>query len=573
MSKYKYATIDIETTGLNRFKHDITWIGIGLYESLEDNEGKIYLLNMSKQEDIDKFFRICERLRKYKLKLIWQGGKFDTLFIELKYNLKLPISDDTMLMGTAYDMAGDHSLKPMAKLYLGVPDWDIPKKEKTNPNSDKIKPYLRFDVNHTWGLFQFFNEMMTDLHWKIYKKLLKPAYLMYRKVERTGICFDRKRYKEVKIQFADEEKKRLKTLTNMYDINWNSPQQKQKVLYEEEQLPILKRSQKTGKPSADTKTLKRLAFKGHELPIKIMEYSEINTLNKMFLYRWGDDSKYDGRIHPNFGLTNVRTGRTSCSEPNLQQVPRNKTLRSLFTPTDPDKIFFEADYSQLELRIGAHFAKDPVMLDIYRKDGDIHTETARGLTGGKEPTKDERGKAKAVNFGFLYGMSAGGFVSYAFDSYNQLFTKPEADKYRTMFFTKYPRLLAWHKEQEELCEIQGGVYDLFGRFRKLPDIYSHDNSLRSAAIRRAINTPVQGTGSNILLGSAVEIDKELSPYGLDIEGTIHDAIVGEFYKKDLDWIVPEIKRIMSHPKIMDEFDINLSVKLDTDVGVGPWGTH
>jgi DNA polymerase-1 len=119
----------------------------------------------------------------------------------------------------------------------------------------------------------------------------------------------------------------------------------------------------------------------------------------------------------------------------------------------------------------------------------------------------------------------------------------------------------------------GGVSNLFGRFRKLPDIYSSDWGKRGGAERRSINTPVQGTGSDILLSAAIEIHKELKPEGLDICGTIHDAIVGEFNEGDEDWIVPEIRRIMIHPKLLDEFGVKLRVNLDVDVGVGPWGTH
>ena len=194
------------------------------------------------------------------------------------------------------------------------------------------------------------------------------------------------------------------------------------------------------------------------------------------------------------------------------------------------------------------------------------------LTGGREPTKEERSKAKAVNFGFLYGMLAKKFVDYAYDSYGVVFTRSEAEAYRNAFFAKYSRLLPWHKEQEELCEMLGGVPNMFGRFRKLPKIYSENRWERLDAVRRAINTPVQGTGSDILLSAAIEVNRELSPYGLKVCGTIHDSIVGEFNVEDTDWIVPEIKRIMAHPKLMDEFGVELDVELEADVGVGPWGS-
>lgn len=169
-------------------------------------------------------------------------------------------------------------------------------------------------------------------------------------------------------------------------------------------------------------------------------------------------------------------------------------------------------------------------------------------------------------------MLAKKFIDYARDSYGVIFTKAEAESIRQGYFDKYSRLLEWHAEQEQICRALGGVANLFGRFRALPKIYSQNRWEQLEAVRRAINSPVQGTGSDILLCAAVEVHKTLSKEGLKICGTIHDSIIGEFYKKDIDWIVPEIQRIMAHPKLMDEFGVELSVELKADVGLGPWGS-
>lgn len=570
-----YATIDIETTGLNRFKDNITWIGVQINENIDDIDPKVYTFDYSNKSSHKKFQSLMKHLKLNKAKLIWQNGKFDTLFLQTKTGVLYPIHEDVMLMGTAYDLAEQHGLKYMAQKYLGVPDWDIKKKDKLSGKEDIVEPYLRCDLKYTWELFCYFRQVMEETHVKIYKKLLLPAYKMYRQVEINGIYMDMDEYCIVREKYKRIEDEKLDQLKAKYDINWNSPQQKQKVLFGDEKdgfegLPILKTTP-AGKPSADASVLKRLAAQEHKLPQLILDYTAANTLNKMFLNRWGIDASYDGRIHPSFNLTNVVSGRTSCNDPNLQQVPRTKDVRALFTAPE-GRVFFEADYSQLELRIAAHYAKEPTMLKIYREGGDIHTETARVLTGGREPTKEERSKAKAVNFGFLYGMLAKKFVDYAYDSYGVVFTRSEAEAYRNAFFAKYSRLLPWHKEQEELCEMLGGVPNMFGRFRKLPKIYSENRWERLDAVRRAINTPVQGTGSDILLSAAIEVNHELSQYGLKVCGTIHDSIVGEFNVEDTDWIVPEIKRIMAHPKLMDEFGVELDVELEADVGVGPWGS-
>ena len=511
-------------------------------------------------------------MKQRNVRTVFQNGKFDTLFIEVKMGIKIPIHEDIMLMGTAYDLADKHGLKYMAQKYLHVDDWDISNKEKLSGAYDAVVPYLKYDLKYTWKLFEYFSTRLNESQEKLYKQLLMKAFRMYRDVERTGVYIDLDQFKSTQQEYKEKEAATLQKLKDQYDINWNSPQQKQDVLFskDKENLPVIKLTPKR-QPSADASVMKRLAGQGYKLPQLILDYSAVNTLNKMFLNRWEDDASYDGRIHPSFNLTSVVSGRTSCTDPNLQQVPRNKDIRSLFTAPE-GRLFFEADYSQLELRIAAHYSQDPTMLRIYNEGGDIHTMTASLMTGGREPTKDERSKAKAVNFGFLYGMSAKKFVEYAYDSYGQTFSPTEAEAYRDAFFVRYSRLLPWHKEQEDLCEMLGGVHTLFGRFRKLPKIYSENYYEHLEAARRAVNTPVQGTGSDILLSAAIEVHKRLSKYGVKICGTVHDSILGEFNAEDEDWVVDEIKQIMSHPKILDDFGIQLSVALEADVGVGPWGS-
>lgn len=566
---YEYVVIDIETTGLNRYKHEITWIGVGLAKSLEDDQLKILTYDATKSKQLEKFRNIVAHAKKAKSKLVFQNGKFDTLFLEQKLGLKLPISEDTMLMGTAYDLVAEHGLKAMAQNYLGVPDWDIKKKEKLSGDKGIVEPYLRCDVKYTWKLFQFLMENMNSKQIKIYRELLRPAYRAYRDIERNGLYLDLDSLKAVQKKYAEEEKRLLKELKKHGDINWNSSAQVAKVLFKPGGCPILNRTAK-GAPSTAADVLKELSMQGYVVPKLLLEYKDAATRNKMFLNRWEDDC-YKSRIHPNFNLTNVVSGRTSCNNPNLQQVPRTKDIRGLFSGA-PGMILFEADYSQLELRIAAHYAKDKTMLNIYNNDGDIHTETAKLFTNGKDPTKEERGKAKAVNFGFLYGMQAKKFVKYALDSYGQTFTLREAEHIRDLFFAKYSRLLPWHKEQEDLCEMQGGIYNMFGRFRRLPLIYSPNKWERASAARRAINTPVQGSGSDLLISAVTQINKELKGIAW-IGATVHDSIIGECKIEDKEQVDETIRRIMKHPKVLDDFGVELLVPLDVDIGWGPWGTH
>lgn len=566
---YRYAVMDIETTGLSRFKHQINYIGIGLVEDIGADIGKTIIINTHSPGARERFIRICEKLKRDKIKLIWQNGKFDTLFIEHHYGVLLPIHYDVMLLGTAYELAAPHSLDEMAERYLGIPSWDIPLREKIKPNNPIVEKYLVKDLTAPWELFCFFYNNLTERQWMHNDILLKKAYMMYRKAERRGIYFDKEKNKVVKKDYALKAKQKLAALKEVADINWNSPQQISKQLFSESGITPIKLTPK-GEPSADVKVLKRLVARGYDLPKKLMDYKFYYGANTKFLNSWDDYASFDGRIHPSFNIHIARTGRTSCSDPNLQQVPRNPELRTLFS-AEPGRSLIEADYAQIELKMTAHYANDKTMKKIYRTGGDIHTNTA--MMFNPTPSKDDRTKAKAINFGFVFGMMPKGFVDYAFDSYGALFTLAEATKRRNEFFGTYDQLLPWHKEMEIMCEANGGVSNAFGRFRALPDIYSNDWGERMGAVRRAINTPVQSTATDLLLLAAIEVDDLLSrEMDAHVVGTVHDAILVDCPDEYVDAASIEIKRIMAHPLALDIFGVEFSVPITCDVGVGPWGS-
>lgn len=575
MPKYRYAVMDIETTGLSRYNHEINYIGIALAEDIGAPLEKVFILNMHKIEDVNRFHRIVDLLKRDKVKLIWQNGKFDTLFIEHfahTSGILLPIHYDVMLMGTAYDLSTKHGLDKMAEKYLGVENWDIPLKEKIKPNNPIVEEYLEKDLQYPWDLFCYFYDRLTPLQWKHIKYLLKPAFLMYRKTERKGIYFDKEKHEIVAKEYAKKARIRLKKLNEHYDINWNSPQQVSTALFKDEGLPVVKMTP-TGNPSSDAKSLRRLAAQGYDLPNLLLDYKLYYGANSKFLTKWPEYAKHDGRIHPSFNVTNTMTGRPSCSEPNLQQVPRDPKLRTLFT-APKGRTLTEADYSQIELRVAADYADDKNMIRIYREGGDIHTETAMSVSGKSKPTKEDRTKAKPVNFGFLFGMQAKGFVDYAFDQYGVVFTRQEAERYRQLFFNKYSGLLTWHKQIQLSCEANGGVENRFGRFRALPDIYSNSWMLRGGAQRQSINTPVQSTASDLLVFSAIEVDRKLSKeFDINVVGTIHDALLYECPDRYVEQANIEVKKIMENPEALDIFGVSFKVPLVADITVGAWGLN
>lgn len=239
----------------------------------------------------------------------------------------------------------------------------------------------------------------------------------------------------------------------------------------------------------------------------------------------------DGRIPTSFRITGTVTGRLSSASPsdetpgiNSQQIPRDRATRNLFG--EKGMAWIEADYSQLELRVAARMANERTMIELFEKDDDIHTYMAHRLVRGKELTKEHRSLAKGVNFGFLYGMRAKHFAEYLLENYGVSITPHEAEMFREEFFNTFSNLEPWYRKQRAFALEHGGVPNAFGRFRHLPKVYHEDFWIRENAFRQAINSPVQGTGSDFMLLSLGKLarDLRLQELGAKLITTVHDSV-------------------------------------------------
>lgn len=559
-----HAVIDIETTGLNRYKDKINVCGVYIPE---------YEYYFQPTEDQSFIQFLC--MLPEKPHMIWANGKFDTLFLEEQWQIPkelLTIDDDIMIMAYVLEMGKRKGLKELAKRLCDAEDWDVDKKTKLGTSQEMFE-YNRKDLYWTWQVYlklleMFENHPKREQMWKLYKGLALESYKTYRNIERRGMYIDTDKVRELIPKYEARAKELELELKKVADINWNSTQQLVDVFINQLGMPVLKRTPK-GAPSIGAEQLEDYATMGYDIAKTLLEYKRRTKDVGTFLQPWLDQA-VNSRLHPTFNVDTVRTGRTSCKEPNLQQVPRDKALRTLFV-APPGKALFECDYSQLELRIACHYADEKTMKDIYSKAGDIHTMTAQVVTGKQEVTKEERGKAKAVNFGFLYGMSAKGFVNYAKTGYGVMVTEQEAVEIRARYFQTYRDLEPWYALQKRLCALDGGVYTLFGRFRALPEIYSQSWSEKGSAERYCINTPVQSSGSDILLSAMIEIDNTLPE--CQVVCTVHDSVLIEVPEEKVEFYKEKIGTIMRHPSLLDYFGIQLKVPLDIDIGVGPWGTH
>jgi DNA polymerase-1 len=301
----------------------------------------------------------------------------------------------------------------------------------------------------------------------------------------------------------------------------------------------------------------------------------------------------ESRLHTTFKLAGTVTGRLSSGKAdsdkvtgskastmrgiNIQQVPREPLVRGVFS-APPGWTFVEADYSQIELRIAAELSGERTMRRLYALGEDIHMAMAVQLTGkpASQITKEERKKAKAVNFGFLYGMGWRKFIETAWNNYDLAVTEIEAQHARKAFFDQFPDLLPWHGRQRRLVHKFQRVQTPLGRIRHLPDIVSHEQGVVNEAERQAINSPVQAMASDMCLLSLVLLDREFRRRGYRAApiGTVHDAINFEVPDDELSDVLPLIKTTMENPPLKKLFDFELSIPLIADLQIGQhWGSN
>jgi len=344
-------------------------------------------------------------------------------------------------------------------------------------------------------------------------------------------------------------------------FNLGSPKQLQVILYEKMQLPVLKKTPK-GQPSTAEPVLQELALE-YELPNMIMEHRGLSKLKSTYTDKLPlQINRSTGRIHSTFQQAVAATGRLSSTEPNLQNIPIRSTegrkIRQAFVAAKGYKLV-AADYSQVELRIMAHLSQDKGLLNAFAHAQDVHKATAAEVFGVAldEVSGEQRRRAKAINFGLIYGMSAFGLAK-------QLgIDRHDAQLYVDRYFERYPGVLQYMERTREAAETQGYVETLFGRRLYLPDIKAGNGMLRKAAQRTAINAPMQGTAADIIKQAMVDIDHWLQAGVLDARMVlqVHDELVFEVAQADVDLLADGVRFRMVTAAALD-------VPLVVDIGVG-----
>ena len=400
--------------------------------------------------------------------------------------------------------------------------------------------------------------------WNLYNEVELPLAEVLREMQLAGVRVDVEMLKKAEEQLSKE----LATLEQgIYTaagvtFNVNSPKQVGEVLFDQLKLDAKAKKSKTGQYSTSEEVL--LGLKGkHEVVGMILEYRELKKLISTYIAALPTYINPEtGKIHTTYNQTVTATGRLSSSNPNLQNLPirseRGQLIRQAVIP-DENCLFLSADYSQIELRLMAHFSQDPHMVEAFRSGQDVHAATAAKIFGVsiEEVTKDQRRQAKTANFGIIYGISAFGLAQQLDCS------RSEAKALIDGYFAAFPGVIDYIERQKELARQQGYAVTLFGRKRYLPDIVSHNATVRSFAERNAVNSPIQGTAADIIKMAMVGISNRLKAEGLQAKMImqVHD---------ELNFNVPanEVDRVKEIVVSEMQNVVHLTVPLIADCGVG-----
>ncbi|MBY5948599.1 DNA polymerase I [Photobacterium rosenbergii] len=506
---------------------------------------------------------------------VGQNLKFDASILA-RYGIEMQgIRFDTMLESYVFNsVVGRHDMDSLSLRYLEhktISFEDIAGKGKKQLTFNQIDLeqaglYAAEDADITLRLHNVLLEKVNadDKLKSVFDDIEMPLVPVLSRMERTGVLIDSMllgaQSTEIAARLDELEKQAFEIAGD--EFNLSSPKQLQAILFEKMGLPVLKKTP-SGTPSTNEEVLQELAL-DYPLPKLILEYRSLAKLKSTYTDKLPKMvNPATGRVHTSYHQAVTATGRLSSSDPNLQNIPvRNdegRRIRQAFIAPTGYKVL-AVDYSQIELRIMAHLSGDQALLDAFNHGKDIHAATAAEILGIplESVTSEQRRRAKAINFGLIYGMSAFGLAKQLDMGRN------EAQDYMNVYFERYPGVLEYMESTRNQASEQGYVETLFGRRLHLPDIKSRNGMRRKAAERAAINAPMQGTAADIIKRAMVLVDEWV---GQQPEGRVrllmqvHDELVFEVQESEVDNVSAEVRRLM-------ESAAELAVPLIADAGTG-----
>ncbi|MBM7037623.1 DNA polymerase I [Vibrio ulleungensis] len=506
---------------------------------------------------------------------VGQNLKYDASVLA-RYDIEMRgIAHDTMLASYVFNsVGGKHDMDSLALRFLQhscISFEQIAGKGKKQLTFNQIdleqaSPYAAEDADVTLRLHNSIQKGIAGNEGleRIYTDIEVPLVPVLSKIERTGVLIDAMKLNTQSQEIAqrlDELEKKAYELAEQ-EFNLNSPKQLQAILFEKMGLPVVKKTA-SGAPSTNEEVLQELAL-DYPLPKLILEYRGLAKLKSTYTDKLPKMIKpQTGRVHTSYHQAVAATGRLSSTDPNLQNIPiRNeegRRIRQAFIAPTGYKIL-AVDYSQIELRIMAHLSGDPALLEAFRDGKDIHAATAAEIMGTtlESVTSEQRRRAKAVNFGLIYGMSAFGLAK-------QLgIPRGEAQHYMDTYFERYPGVLQYMEETRSAATDQGFVETIYGRRLYLPEIKSPNGMRRKGAERAAINAPMQGTAADVIKKAMLLVDAWLVERDSDdvrMLMQVHDELVFEVREECLEEVEAKICELM-------ESAADLSVPLIAEAGHG-----
>jgi len=576
LEKAELFAFDTETTSLDYSKAQIVGVsfavtpGKAAYVPLaHDYPGVPDQLDRS--EILEKLRPLLENPHKAKL---GQNLKYDTHVLANHGIALRGIAHDTMLESYVLNStATKHNMDDLAKEYLGVETIhyeDVAGKGAKQigfqeVSIDQAAPYAAEDADITLQLHQVLNAKLAQHPrlLELYSEMEVPLISVLARIENNGVLIDAAMLAQQSLELSSQI---ISLEQHAHDLagqtfNLGSPKQIQEILYDQQKLPVLKKTPK-GQPSTEESVLQELAL-DYPLPKLILEYRSLSKLKSTYTDKLPQQiDGQTGRIHTSYHQAIAATGRLSSSDPNLQNIPirseEGRKIRQAFIAPEGRKIV-AADYSQIELRIMAHLSADAGLLKAFSEGQDVHRATAAEVFGvaPEQVTTDLRRSAKAINFGLIYGMSSFGLAQ-------QLgLSRSQAQSYIDLYFARYPGVKNYMDRIREQAREQGYIETLFGRRLYLPEINSRNAARRQYAERTAINAPMQGTAADIIKRAMIAADQWLYKEQPDAKMImqVHDELVFEIAEEHVDDCAAKIRSIMCTAADLD-------VPLIVDIGIG-----
>jgi DNA polymerase-1 len=575
LKKQKEIALDTETTSLKPVEAEL----VGL--SFSHRKGEAFYLPLGHKEEKDN---LDLKMVLDGLKNILEDEKIKKTGQNLKFDLEIIKQYDMDLRGIDFDtMIGSYLLNPsehqhnlgyLALKYLDhkmIPISDligIGKKQKSfaSVSVENACEYSCEDVDYTLRLKEIFQpELKEKALARLFYEVELPLIEVLAEMELVGVCVDVDYLKNMSRSVQEDLNSLIVEIYVLAgrEFNINSTKQLSQVLFDHLKLPPMRKTEKKTALSTDFGVLEELA-KIHPLPQLLLNYRQLSKLKSTYIDALpGLISQKTGRIHTSFNQTVTATGRLSSSDPNLQNIPirteLGRKIRKAFIPRNKDFLILSCDYSQIEPRILAHFSEDKTLMTSFKNDEDIHQRTASEVFGVplSQVTTEQRRLAKTTNFSIMYGVSAYG-LSQSTDM-----TPQEAQAFIDVYFKRYPRVKDYLEESIQKAREIGYALTLFGRRRYIPEIESSNRQKREFAERVAINTPIQGSAADLIKIVMIEIFKELKNKETKTKMIlqVHDELVFEVFKEELDWIKQMVK-----DKMENTVKLKVPIKVDMKVG-------